>query len=387
MPNEPAAAASTPVPHQNDTGPHPDFPHWMLKEIYDQPQALQGCLAAYPGGSGRGTMGDRLPFLDEIQRVQILASGTSRHAGLIGQYWLEQWAGIPTRVRSGTEFLAAPWPVLPQTLTLGVTQSGETADTLKALAIARQRQVAQAGTGPFVGITNHPERSLAAFVDVVLPTYAGPEIGVAATKTFTTQLLVLYRLALELAYRRDRLSLAQVQTHLHQLQTLPAAIDQLLQHVEPIQALAQCLASAQHCLVLGQGVQHAIAQEGALKLKETTYLHAEGAAIGEFMHGPIALLDATVPVLAIAHGCPDPATFLGYLRKAKSHGAPLFALVPPDLAPSTHEICDLQIVLPAVDLARSPFLTVIPLQLLSYYIAVLRGLDVDRPRNITKTLS
>lgn len=361
----------------------PDFSHWMLKEIHDQPQAIQTCLAAYPSGSLLGHGGDRLPPLDSIQAIHILASGTSRHASLIGQFWLEQWAGIPTRVKAGTEFLAAPWPGSANTLTLGVTQSGETADTLKALAIARQ----QYPSGPFIGITNQPASSLSAAVDAILPTYAGTEIGVAATKTFTTQLVVFYRLALELAYRRDRLSGDQVQAHLQALQTLPAAITQILQHTEPIQAIAEQLAPARHCILLGQGLHHAIALEGALKLKETTYLHAEGAAMGEFMHGPIALLDSSVPVLAIAHGCPDPATFLSYLHKAKTHGAPLFGLVPPDLAAQTQALCDRQVVLPAIAPARSPWLTVVPLQLLAYHIAVSRGLNVDRPRHITKTLA
>jgi glucosamine--fructose-6-phosphate aminotransferase (isomerizing) len=305
----------------------------------------------------------------------------------VAQFWLEQLAGIPTRVRSGSEFLASPFPLKPSTLTIGVTQSGETADTLQALAWEQQRRAERSPALPadFVGITNQPDSSLAQQVDVLLPTFAGTEVGVAATKTFTTQLVVFYLLALLLAEPQltdDRR--AQAQTALQQL---PAQIQQVLQQSAHIQTLAQQFVDRQHCILLGRGVNHAIALEGALKLKETTYLHAEGYAAGEFMHGPIALLDQQVPVIAIAPAGQCQAALLANVQTAKSHGSPVMGIVTTDQATATEHLFDAQIVLPVIDEILSPLLTVIPLQLLAYFIAVQRGLNVDRPRNITKTLT
>lgn len=362
----------------------------MLQEIYQQPAAIQTCLAAYgevtsAPASPLTQLRDRWPV--PPQEIHIIASGTSRHAGLVAQFWLEQWVGIPTRVRSGSEFLAAPLPLTPHTLTLGVTQSGETADTLQALAWDQQRRAERSPVlqACLVGMTNQPASSLAQQVDVLLPTFAGTEVGVAATKTFTTQLVVFYLLALLLAEPKmtsDRR--AEVYTALHQL---PTQIQQVLQQSAQIQTLAQQFVERQHCILLGRGVNCAIALEGALKLKETTYLHAEGYAAGEFMHGPMALLDPQVPVIAIAPAGKTQSALLANVQTAKLHGSPVIGIVTTDQAAATEHLFDTQIVLPAVDEILSPLLTVIPLQLLAYFIAVQRGLNVDRPRNITKTLA
>lgn len=364
----------------------------MLQEIHHQPDAIQTCLSTYLASTSPPTFAPLLTGLlahcpDPLREIHILASGTSRHAGLVAQFWFEQLAGIPTRIRSGSQFLEAPFPPTPHTLTVGVTQSGETADTLQALAFDRQRRTTRSPEqqAHCIGITNQATSSLAQHVDGIIPTLAGTEVGVAATKTFTTQLIVFYLLAVMLSEQRqgrDRLTTAL--TALHQL---PMQIRQVLQQSSQIQSLAQRFVDQSHCIVLGRGINHAIALEGALKLKETTYLHAEGYAAGEFMHGPIAILDEQVPVIAIAPGGQTQAALLANVSKARSHGAPVIGIVTTENAAATASWFDTQIILPAVDEMLSPILTVIPLQLLAYAIAVARGLNVDRPRNITKTLS
>lgn len=363
----------------------------MLKEIYQQPEAIQTGLATYLDGTPASRFAPPLTtLLAELavppDAIHIIASGTSRHAGLIAQFWLEQLAGIPTRVRSGSEFLEAPLPLTGNTLTIAVTQSGETADTLQALAFDQQRRTnLSRERGCFVGITNQAVSPLAHQVDVLLPTLAGPEVGVAATKTFTTQLVVFCLLALMLAeHRQIRDRSPQLLVSLAQL---PALLQQTLQQATWLQAVAQSLVDRQHCLVLGRGINRAIALEGALKLKETTYLHAEGYAAGEFMHGPIALLDEKVPVIAIVPAGNTQPALLANVSKAKSHGSPIIGIVTTENAAETKHLFETQIILPAIEEILSPFLTVIPLQLLAYFIAVARGLNVDRPRNITKTLA
>lgn len=359
----------------------------MLQEIYQQPDVIQTCLHAYWHNQTSALL-THLPAAPP-QAIQIIASGTSRHAGLIAQVWLEQLAGIPTRVRSGSAFLTAPLPLTPNTFTLGVTQSGETADTLQALKWERARRSRHPhDLQPYlIGITNQATSSLAKEVDVLLPTLAGVEVGVAATKTFTTQLVVLLGLALHWAKQQQVIApdrFQQLTTALHQL---PEQMRQILQQADDIQALAAPLVKAQSCIVLGSGINHAIALEGALKLKETTYLHAEGDAAGEFLHGPIALLDETIPVIAIAPADTTHPAMLATMSKIKSHRSPLIGIVSTKQAAATASLCDAQIRLPVVDELLSPLLTVIPLQLLAYTIAVSRGLDVDRPRHITKTLA
>ncbi|XGW00060.1 MAG: isomerizing glutamine--fructose-6-phosphate transaminase [Leptolyngbya sp. BL-A-14] len=385
-----------------DADPHDrqGFAHFMLKEIYEQPEVVRQCLAAYLNPDWNGDPGAALssrPFNvalpDElcatVTEIQIVACGTSRHAGLVAQYWLEQLAGIPTRVRSASEFVSAPFPLAANTLTIAVTQSGETADTLAAIAVAKDRRSSSEASlqSWLFGITNQPESSLANLVDFTFPTLAGTEVGVAATKTFMGQLVVFCCLALAFAVRRRALSPQQIATTIAALRSLPDQIETLLkQQHESIQTVAQTFADVKNCIVLGRGINHAIALEGALKLKETTYLHAEGYAGGEFMHGPIALLEATVPVIAIAPTGSVYTSMLANAQKAKSNGAPLIGITTA-AEPSDRAVFDYSLIIPAIDEPLSPFLTVIPLQLLAYTIAVQRGLDVDRPRNITKTLT
>jgi glutamine---fructose-6-phosphate transaminase (isomerizing) len=384
-----------------DADPHDrqGFAHFMLKEIYEQPEVVRRCLATYLNphwSSDQAFTGASTPFnlalpaqlFATVAEIHIVACGTSRHAGLVAQYWLEQLAGIPTRVRSASEFVSAPFPLTANTLTIAVTQSGETADTLAAIAVAKDRRSPSEGSlqSWLLGITNQPESSLAKVVDCTLPTLAGSEVGVAATKTFVAQLVVCCCLALEFAVRRRALSPQQLAHTIAALRSLPEQIEILLnQQREPIQTAAQTLVAVNDCIVLGRGINHAIALEGALKLKETTYIHAEGYAGGEFMHGPIALLDANAPVIAIATAGSVYHSMLANAQKAKSNGATLIGITN-GTEQADHAVFDHLLTVPAINEALSPFLTVIPLQLLAYTIAAQRGLDVDRPRNITKTL-
>jgi len=362
------------------------FPHYMLKEIHEQPQAVQTCLAHYFHAALEPLLSS---FATNLSEVHILACGTSYHAGLIAQYWIEQLVGIPVRIRSGSEFQEAPLPITASTLTIGITQSGETTDTLAAIALDKQRRLAQ--TAAFqphlLGITNQSASALSKLVDWTLPTLAGTEVGVAATKTFVNQLIVCFYLTLEMARGCRTISPEKIQGYWIELSTVPAKIRAVLELETQIEHIAQELLNMQHCIVLGRGVNRAIALEGALKLKETTYLHAEGYSAGEFMHGPIALLDAHVPVIAIAPTDSTHAAMIANLRKVKSHGSPIIGILTDDAPPETANLFDHALILPAIAHPLFPILSVIPLQLLAYHLAVQRGLNVDKPRNITKTLS
>ncbi|WP_421657660.1 SIS domain-containing protein [Leptothermofonsia sp. ETS-13] len=361
----------------------------MLKEIYEQPEVLQTCLSHYLSEDHPLSSSSAYSFIpSNLSQIHILGSGTSRHAGLVAQYWLEQVAGIPTRVRSASEFLSAPLPLVANTLTIAITQSGETSDTLAA---ARQQKnysrLADTSTCQLIGITNQSESSLARTVDHILPILAGNEIGVAATKTFTTQLAVLACLTVHLAHCFKTISQERSHQLITELQYLPAKIASVLeQQQDIIQEIAQKLALAKHCIVLGQGVNRAIALEGALKLKETTYIHAEGYAAGEFLHGPVALLEPNIPVIAIVMPDQSYEQVINTVRKVKFHNVPVIGITATTIPSAALQILDHQITLPTTDELLSPFLTIVPLQLLAYYTAVQRGLDVDRPRNITKTL-
>lgn len=348
----------------------------MLKEIYEQPEVIRTCFEAYFSASSEPKIST------EPEQIHILACGTSRHAGLVAQHWFEQLAQLPTRVRSASEFPTTPLPLTPKTWTIAATQSGETADTLAAVEADRQRRAMQpdADRAQIIGITNHAESSLAHHVDRLLPILAGPEMGVAATKTFTAQLMVFLALAVELADTRGTLSAARKIQVIAELQALPDRLTAILKQADAIQGIAQQLATVQHCIIVGSGMSRAIALEAALKLKETTYLHAEGYAAGEFLHGPIALLDASIPVIAIVPTDQATATTLKAVNRVNAFNVRTIGIT------NTQAEFDHTLLLPATDPLLSPFLTILPLQLLAYYIAIARGLDVDRPRHITKTL-
>lgn len=305
--------------------------HFMLKEIHEQPDVIRRLL-------------DRTISIPvrTVDRINILACGTSLHAGLIGQFLFEQVAKIPTQVRSSSESLFAPMLETPNTLTIAITQSGETADTIAALKTVQSKRIA---------ITNGIDSTITKLVDQTIYTDAGEEKSAAATKTFTAQLVILYQLAFELA-----------QKQLPELHHIPQQIEAILKD-NTIAQVAKSLEDARNLIVIGSGINTAIALEGALKLKEATYTHAEGYAAGEFLHGPIALLDPQIPTIAI-----------GNVRKTVDR-----------IRANQNSVIETPT--PAIPELFTPFLTVIPLQLLAYELAILRKIDVDRPRNITKSLT
>ena len=374
------------------------FRHFMLKEIHEQPAVVRTCLETYLNPQWRGQEnGVNSPvelnlsheLTEGLEHVQILACGTSWHASLVGKYLLEQLAGIPTMVQYASEFRYAPSPLTPNTLTIGVTQSGETADTLAALEMEKQRR---AGLEPsyqprILGITNRPESTLANLVEQVIHTHAGIEIGVAATKTFVAQVMGFYFLALELAHQRHSLSSANIESIVQGLRALPRQIESILEQQEmQIEELAHEFAETQDFIFIGRGINFPIALEGALKLKEISYIHAEGYPAGEMKHGPIALLDSRVPVVAIAMPGAVHDKVLSNAQEAKARDARLIGVTSLD-DEKARSTFDNLLTVPKVDELLSPIPAVIPLQLLSYHIAALRGLDVDQPRNLAKSVT
>ena len=357
------------------------FRHYMLKEIYEQPGVIRSGIAAFVDDSNHIS----LPLPDScwqsLQNIHIAACGTSWHASLVGKYLLEQLAGIPTQVHYASEYRYAPPPRRDHTLVIGVTQSGETADTLAALELAhRQGHVC-------IGITNRPESSIGRLADYILDTQAGIEIGVAATKTFLAQLLMFYLLSLSLAGQRQSLPPSQINETVDQLRQLPAYIERILETQERyIERLAHQFAHTRDFIYLGRGINFPIALEGALKLKEISYIHAEGYPAGEMKHGPIALLDADTPVVAIATPGTVYEKVLSNAQEAKARSAPLIGVAPLDSA-IAQETFDYLLPIPEIPELLSPMLTVIPLQLLAYHIAAHRGLDVDQPRNLAKSVT
>jgi glucosamine--fructose-6-phosphate aminotransferase (isomerizing) len=368
------------------------FRHFMLKEIHEQPETAALWVARHlPEGALVALPLDEAVYAG-VEQIQILACGTSRHAAQVGAYLLEQVAGVPTSVFYASEFRYAPPPLRPHTLTIGVTQSGETADTLAALVMEQERRkglIDSAYQPRLLGITNRPESSLGRLVPHLLDIGAGIEVGVAATKTFLGQLLAFYGLALAFAERRqDRsgvLSAERLAALAAQLRGLPEVMSHLVDdHDQRCAELAHLFADTQDVIFLGRGINYPIAMEGALKLKEISYIHAEGYPAGEMKHGPIALLDARVPVVSIAVPGGVFDKVLSNAQEAKARDAQLIGVAP---ACADTELFDLLLPLPTVEELLSPLLTVIPMQLLSYHIAAHRGLDVDQPRNLAKSVT
>jgi glucosamine--fructose-6-phosphate aminotransferase (isomerizing) len=387
------------------------FRHFMLKEIHEQPETAALWVARHLPPEALVALPLDDAVYEGVERIQILACGTSRHAAQVGAYLLEQLAGIPTSVYYASEFRYAPPPLAAHTLTIGVTQSGETADTLAALAMEQERRQAHgdlAFAPRLLGITNRPESSLGRLVPHLLDIGAGIEVGVAATKTFLGQLLAFYGLALAFAERRSLAvaalaagkaapagspgrseaplrSAAELHSLANGLRAMPDLLQRLVEdHDQRCAELAHLFAETQDVIFLGRGINYPIAMEGALKLKEISYIHAEGYPAGEMKHGPIALLDARVPVVSIAVPGTVFDKVLSNAQEAKARDAQLIG-VAPDCPDS--ELFDLLLPLPEVDELLSPLLTVIPMQLLSYHIAAHRGLDVDQPRNLAKSVT
>ncbi|KZR90665.1 glutamine--fructose-6-phosphate transaminase (isomerizing) [Synechococcus sp. MIT S9508] len=368
------------------------FRHFMLKEIHEQPETARLWVERHLPLHLQAANPVALPFDEgfyaDIERLQILACGTSRHAALVGAHLLEQFAGVPASVHYASEFRYAPPPLAANTLTIGVTQSGETADTLAALAMdAERRRVHDdpAFAPRQLGVTNRVESSLARQVPYILDVGAGIEVGVAATKTFLGQLLAFYALSLAFAARRSTRSEAEIAALVNELRGLPDQLSSLVaQHDQLSEAMAHRFAETQDVIFLGRGINYPIALEGALKLKEISYIHAEGYPAGEMKHGPIALLDTNVPVISIAVPGSVFEKVLSNAQEAKARDAQLIGVAP--ICADT-ELFDELLPVPEVSEWISPLLTVVPMQLLSYHIAAHRGLDVDQPRNLAKSVT
>jgi glucosamine--fructose-6-phosphate aminotransferase (isomerizing) len=372
------------------------FKHFMAKEIYEQPAVVRACLDAYldpdwTAESGKSPVKLDLPpsIYENLEHIQIVACGTSLHAGMVGRYLLEDLAQLPTFVQYASEFRYAPPPLMANTLTIGITQSGETADTLAAVEIETERRQGQGDKHKprLLAVTNRTDSAISRIVDYVVDTHAGIEIGVAATKTFMGQLMAFYFLSLELAYQRQTISPEKMQAIVDGLKMLPSQIEIILETQEKyIEELSHSFLETQDVIFLGRGINFPIALEGALKLKEISYIHAEGYPSGEMKHGPIALLDAKVPVIAITMPGKVYEKAVSNAQEAKARDSHLYGVVAATDKDAA-EIFDKVLPVPDVDELLSPVLTVIPMQLMSYHIAAMRGLDVDQPRNLAKSVT
>ncbi len=364
------------------------FRHFMLKEIHEQPEAITETLEGRLGEDAlyRSALGPRAEeLLSGIQTVHLVACGTSFHAGAVARYWLESIAGVHATVETASEYRYRE-PVVPAgTLFLTLSQSGETADTLAALRIAGQR-----GYQASLSICNVPESSLVRASDLVLMTRAGVEIGVASTKAFTTQLVALMLVVLALArVNRPAGSDVHVQEEarlVHELRAAAAAVEHVLSLDSAIEAWAERLQDKQHALYLGRGAHFPIALEGALKLKEISYIHAEAYAAGELKHGPLALIDAEMPVIVVAPNDELIEKLKSNLEEVRARGGELYVFA--DRAVQLDEQPGIHVIRMDGRLdTLAPLVHVVPLQLLAYHVAVLRGTDVDQPRNLAKSVT
>lgn len=359
------------------------YRHYMLKEIYEQPEAIHATL------EGRISDGHLLEecfgagaaeILDKIDSIKIVACGTSYHAGLIAKYGFGDLSNVPCSVEVASEFRYRKHVVSENTLFLTLSQSGETADTLAALRIAKKL-----GYKHTFAICNVPESSLVRESDLVLMTRAGPEIGVASTKAFTTQLVALLLLIIAVG-RRHGMTEATESTIVEQLDSLPERIEQVLLLDEPIAELAKQFADKHHALFLGRGPQYPVAKEGALKLKEISYIHAEAYPAGELKHGPLALVDAMMPVVAVAPNDQLLEKLKANLEEVSARGGHLIVFSHTDAGFIEDEHCQVIHVAPT-EQAVSPIIYSVPLQLLAYHVAIIKGTDIDQPRNLAKSVT
>ncbi len=359
-----------------------NFRHFMEKELHEHPAVLGDTLRRMVNPGTRAVALPELPFdLAGVKRVTISACGSAFYAGLVGRWWLETVAKIPTDADVASEYRYRNPPTEAGNLGVLVSQSGETADTLAALRYMKSQH------SPVLSVVNVPESSIARESDAVLDTVAGPEIGVASTKAFTAQLAVLACFALAAGRARGTLSAAQEAAATAALLEVPGRAAEVLDHDQHIQRLASRIAEARDVLYLGRGACFPIAMEGALKLKEISYIHAEGYAAGEMKHGPIALIDGRVPVIAIAPSGPLFEKTASNLQEAAARGGQLIVFSDAEGAAKLKGIATETVVLPTVDPFVAPILYAIPVQLLAYHVAVLKGTDVDQPRNLAKSVT
>ena len=365
-----------------------EYRHYMLKEIYEQPSCLMNTLqgrfadgqlldSAFGMGSD-GMAAEKI--LDQVKAVQIIACGTSYHAGLVASYWLEAIAGVPCRIEVASEYRYRKTVLMNDTLVVTISQSGETADTLAALRAIKE------STNLTLAICNVPESSLVRESELKLMTRAGPEIGVASTKAFTTQLVALLMLVVALGKRRD-LSAGKIKVLFQQLQSLPALIDSVLQNKAAIREWAEEFTDLENAIFIGRGTLFPIALEGALKLKEISYIHADAYPAGELKHGPIALIDQDMPTIAIVSKDGFEGKIKSNIQEILTRGGKVYLFADERLdMTDLGENCFVMKI-PAVEAELAPLLFAIPLQLFSYFVAVHKGTDVDQPRNLAKSVT
>ncbi len=354
----------------------------MLKEIYEQPVVVAQTLRSYLRPlEERVALPDMEFDLGSVERVAIVACGTASYVGMIGKYWIEQLARVQVEVDVASEFRYRDPVLTPNMLGVVISQSGETADTLAAL-----RHMKAAGLTT-AGIINVPTSSMAREVDLLLPTHAGPEIGVASTKAFTCQLAVMAALAVNLARAKGQLTPEAERDIVHHLQEVPEAMSRAIAHDEEIAAMAPKIAAARDVLYLGRGPDYPLALEGALKLKEISYIHAEGYASGEMKHGPIALIDDTVPLIVLAPSGPLFDKTVSNMQEAQARGALVVLISDADGIAQAGENTIATIEMPKVHPLIAPLVYAVPVQLLAYHVAVAKGTDVDQPRNLAKSVT
>ena len=360
------------------------YDHFMLKEIYEQPRAIhdsfRGRLNAKEGWISLGGIKDYEDQIAKADRIIIIACGTSWHAGLVGEYYFEDLARIPVEVEYASEFRYRNPVIRKNDVVIAVSQSGETADTMAALKMAK----AEGAT--LLGIVNVVGSSISRITDAGSYTHAGPEIGVASTKAFTTQVTVLAMMAMAIGKKRGTITDAKFQTLLNEMEALPGKIEKLLESNDYIQSIAEIYKDASNALFLGRGSSFPIALEGALKLKEISYIHAEGYPAAEMKHGPIALIDEEMPVFVIATKGANYEKVVSNIQEVKARKGKIIAVVTKgDTA--VREIADHFIEIPDIDDVLVPILATVPFQLISYHIAVMRECNVDQPRNLAKSVT
>ncbi|WP_271407196.1 glutamine--fructose-6-phosphate transaminase (isomerizing) [Tenacibaculum soleae] len=360
------------------------YDHFMLKEIYEQPKAIidtyRGRMLPDQGIIRMAGVDDNISKFTSANRIIIVACGTSWHSGLIGEYLFEDMARIPVEVEYASEFRYRNPIINENDVVIAISQSGETADTLAAIKLAKSK-------GAFVfGICNVVGSSIARETHAGAYTHAGPEIGVASTKAFTTQITVLTLIALKLAQAKGTLATSAVNNYLQTMQQIPAQVEQLLKTDAQIKDIANVYKDAKNCLYLGRGFNFPVALEGALKLKEISYIHAEGYPAAEMKHGPIALIDENMPIFVIATSKGHYEKVVSNIQEIKSRSGKIIAIVT-EGDTTVKEIADHVIEIPDTEEAFTPLLTTIPFQLLSYHIAVMLDKNVDQPRNLAKSVT
>ena len=360
------------------------YDHFMIKEIYEQPKAIidtyRGRMLPDQGIIKMSGIDNHLPKFLNAERIIIIACGTSWHAGLVGEYLIEEFARIPVEVEYASEFRYRNPIITSKDVVIAISQSGETADTLAAIKLAKSK-------GAFVfGVCNVVGSSIARETHAGAYTHAGPEIGVASTKAFTTQITVLTLISLKLAKEKGTLSKPTFHNYLRALALIPSQVEQLLNIDEKVKEIAAVYKDARNCLYLGRGFNFPVALEGALKLKEISYIHAEGYPAAEMKHGPIALIDENMPIFVIATSKGHYEKVVSNIQEIKSRSGKIIAIVTEGDS-QVKEIADHVIEIPETEEALTPLLTTIPFQLLSYHIAVLLDKNVDQPRNLAKSVT